>query len=900
MAPFWIGLALLVAACGSDDGTDSHGSGTGGQGAGASAGAGGSSAAPGGGAGGVAPGSEANCENGSDDDGDGAVDCADPDCGIQAVCALDPGGHVATLEVEAPGHTPFVLHGTLPVPPGVFPRADGKSPFGVLDSNGQTAPAQVEVVSRYPSGSADVVEVIARVGYDSASVKPGDRVRYEVRVLEHEAPTAPATVDLPQLFAAGPVPLDAQVKNLAVQGLRIRARDVFGHRYERDLLTGHPKLHRHGNLALSARTYGTLSPDPSAPKGAPNGTLPHLMGVHAYLTLRALEPAVELTLQISNGSAGKDAQDPSDDALDDLYFQDLELVLPPGWDVVASVSDPTLGTAHDEGQKRIFPVITPPASGMHVIPKYFHVSRRLVIAPSATLALAKELATHAGLGFAVPGQSSTDAAAELFSFENPATGRFLPPRHFIPNLDHVGKDVIRQKLTAELSKYSALVQTGKPLLDAGGKGMYPVMFGNLGPFQPWGVQYGGMTGGTEIHPFEGVDVATSASRDGYRFLELVHRMRAARQANHLYEANGEGIAWENWVVDGPNGKYAPLRLFNSWDLKVCSACDPFGFKNAPLHQKTHVTQNGQVPSYQADLVGYDPEDHQHLIRLVRTQVALVWLGNDPFAKDDLVATAELANIQLLPIPLWYSGTTPKPSLGSLYDHLPTPPGKGVSWGRGEWWMQYALLGAYSVADDTWRAKKRQTFFDVVVDQVLAPGIIPCSGYIGVNVNKNTENKYRSRRGNEAAFGDTVMLGTLRTVYEGIDPARVQTLTDLIAKSTKASILDGLSWNPAWNAPYVEMPTAPASGGTPYCKWSELPADAQGYAQASGANKYEIYLPIAFGSELTGDPEFLTKGDLVLGSQVQAPTLLAKLQKDGLDALPIRAPLIACLERGLCK
>src|SRR5690349_5395596 len=44
------------------------------------------------------------------------------------------GQEVGRLELGAPSESMFVLRGTLPVPPSTFPRADGKQPFGVVDS----------------------------------------------------------------------------------------------------------------------------------------------------------------------------------------------------------------------------------------------------------------------------------------------------------------------------------------------------------------------------------------------------------------------------------------------------------------------------------------------------------------------------------------------------------------------------------------------------------------------------------------------------------------------------------------------------------------------------------------------------------------------------------------------
>ena len=94
---------------------------------------------------------------------------------------------LAHLEVQAPRGKTFVLHGTLPLPPGVYPRADGQEPFGIV-SRGRlkpVIPAQVEVVSRHPNGDADVVEVIARVALDPRD-RPGSHVRFALVSAPHE------------------------------------------------------------------------------------------------------------------------------------------------------------------------------------------------------------------------------------------------------------------------------------------------------------------------------------------------------------------------------------------------------------------------------------------------------------------------------------------------------------------------------------------------------------------------------------------------------------------------------------------------------------------------------------------------------------------------------------------
>src|SRR5262245_37791292 len=43
---------------------------------------------------------------------------------------------VAVLETRTPRLPEFLLRGTVPVPPGTFPRADGLNPFSILDYDG--------------------------------------------------------------------------------------------------------------------------------------------------------------------------------------------------------------------------------------------------------------------------------------------------------------------------------------------------------------------------------------------------------------------------------------------------------------------------------------------------------------------------------------------------------------------------------------------------------------------------------------------------------------------------------------------------------------------------------------------------------------------------------------------
>ena len=126
---------------------------------------------------------------------------------------------LAEFEIEAPSRPDFVLHGTIPVPPGTYPRADGKLPLAIRGPNGFIVPTSVRTVSNYASASqgADVIEVAGRVGLPSGT-QAGKKLIYKVVYEPHE----PGAVSLPGV-----------VKTLldTPQSVVLRARDVFGHVY---------------------------------------------------------------------------------------------------------------------------------------------------------------------------------------------------------------------------------------------------------------------------------------------------------------------------------------------------------------------------------------------------------------------------------------------------------------------------------------------------------------------------------------------------------------------------------------------------------------------------------------------------------------------------------------------
>ena len=108
-------------------------------------------------------------------------------------------------------------------------------------------------------------------------------------------------------------------------------------------------------------------------------------------------------------------------------------------------------------------------------------------------------------------------------------------------------------------------------------GVYPVLSGVLGWAHPYGVGYGGMTGGAEINLFDGVETAWAGEKAGYQKFRILHRMHTDRMNNVLFNLDGEPSSADDWVTSGPSGNYVP---FNHFIVPYISGADAFGLHAA--------------------------------------------------------------------------------------------------------------------------------------------------------------------------------------------------------------------------------------------------------------------------------------------------------------------------------
>jgi len=751
-----------------------------------------------------------------------------------------PGAVIGQLEIVAPASSPFVLRATLPLQPGQYVAPGPTSPFVIVDPSNNQSPAQVEVVSRFPNAAdgADVVELLARVERP-AGVSAGTRIQYDVQLVQH-----PVGNDL--------VPLTTVANLMNTPGaFGLRTKDVFGHQYSANLGaalgTTRQRVLKNGPTVRQVRTYETLMPD--SPIGGNGGTLPHMMGVHAYFTTWAGEEFVSLDLRVNNGASGNDQLRDMDDPLGDLHFEQLEMVLPQGWTVLTAYDNPYLGEAYTEGIKRVWPIVDEiPGGDMHYMPSQSQFHRRMMLCAPGSESRAREYLDERNLAFCQPGEN---ASGEPFlSWWNPASARYYSQNLPLPMVDRIGAVSLRGDLSGKFNSMKTAVANGD-------SGPWPVEVPTHGWAHPMGGQFGGSHGGQEIHLTEGVRTAFAASNEGYRQLQLRHRMMTDRHPTALYNADGEPTSTEDWIVDGLNGPYLPAWV---WLRPVLFLGDPFGYNSTPDQQRQAVIAQGRKPSYQDSLAGFQMIDTEHLVRYTRNPKALVWLGNDSIARDDLTLQGELSRMSYSPLKQSDNGMMIVTGMATDREFVQSKPGDGFNINRGEGWMIDAIVSTYAITNPARRATLRPWFNDLL--DTVEMGQSVCTGAIGALPNGLYFNgQYRTRQSISEAIVDTALWSVRSTVFEQSDPGRSERLRQVLVRSAYALISD-IFWDHSVNMPWFYVAMGPFDQQQPsFC----------GYVPANGYENhddYQVWGSLAYGYLLTGDSLFMTRAHQLAGGNIQ--------------------------------
>lgn len=808
---------------------------------------------------------------------------------------LPIGQVVATLETTLGPDSSFALHGTLPVPAGTLIAGVRSAPFALRDSNGDLLTTQFEPVSRFanPSAGADVIEVIAQV-QAAPGARPGDRVRFDLVLGDPSETKVTGTRELPagasaaSLLAQGPAAPSADLAKLLGQpaSIRLTGRDASGALFAFEPLAATPiATPRNGAVEREVKTYGIMELESAGPKLAP---LPHLFGVHAYARVFAGGSRLELDLRINNGASGLDQ---ASSPLDDVYFAGLTLDVPAGFVVLEDVAAPG---SRGQGTER-FDLVAP-ATGkkawtfpgpVHFMPAQAQFHRRLVIVPAGSVEAKAVQGSEVpvaqdGLAFCVPGKSKGMPGGQLLSWSNPATPSFLAQAQVLPSLQHLGIAKLRAEQEDEyLESWLELV--------APSKANQP----RLGWAHPFGVAYGGMTGGSGIHLLEGVTVAMTASRRGYQSLVNLHRRQADRMPVAFYNTNGEPGSFSDWVQPATHpgrSDYMPFSYFNGSTptRHKPGKVDAFGYSKAPAHQRDFVRSQGLQPDYESKLAAFQPHDTQHLIRYTRAPKALAWLGNDSLAKDDLWLLAETFRLEYHQLPNSSGGYVQGTGLLAAMAEVEQHPGMGFDIGRGQGWGLDVVAATYALSqDDSWREQTRTQWLDVIVDLVAA-GQSDCSGIIqSKGTGRWLGGKYRVRQSIEQAILESGLEAILARAYRDVDTGRAADLDRILADSYRSMISD-LAWPKGNGGPWAHLAVGTKDGSKVFCDAGDLPDD--GHDEYTDG--YQVGQSLARGFGLTGDPAFLEKAAELAGDS----GLRRDLEANGLKNIANLAALLELAQR----
>ena len=795
---------------------------------------------------------------------------------------MSAGATVAQLETVLPSGASFVLHGTIPVPPGIVMPDAGTLPIAILDADGTPVPTQAEIVSRYANDTdgADVVELIARVKAPEGA-SAGDRATYAVTALAEPIPRIAPEEQTTAALVEGPAGLPNSVNSLLTSGsgIFLRSSDVHGHPYKVDLLDPNSatKVTKFGLAKAEVRTYAPMLP--ITPVEGANGTLPHLFGVHAYIETTANEEVVLLDLRVNNAPANTLSDTDLDDVVNRIYFGELELDLPSGWTALQAFPDPGMGANETVGGRNLISLVGPLAGGAkHMMPMQSQMVRRLALCKTDATDRAIEMLSAEGLAFCTPAMD-IQTGQDTWSWQNEITARYLAQSFQLPSLEHLGLDNVRNQLNNRFLQIKDVFDAGTDLGD------YPIRSSRLGWAHPYGVPYGGMTSGFEIHLFEGVDTVAARSIEGYRHFELLHRMHTDRQPNALWRLDGEPASFQDWFVEqGAEGEtsYVPMNYY----MKLLGGNDPIGIKSPPMAQVEAAANLGLEPDYQADLLGFESHDLQHLIRYTRSPKALAWIGNDTIAKDDLLMQAELVRLSYHPFYNNAYGNKMGTGMRTDIDDSVNHPGEGIDFGRGEAWGTDTTVAAYRLSDPA-RREVELAILEREAD-MLADSQIPCSGYImSKTAPKILLGMYKGAQAYEVSIVGNAIRGLNESVLRGNSLSKTAMIDDVLRRHY-LGFVSPLSWSSTLHGPWEMFATAP-NGVTsePYCDLDDQPVDGVAY----GVNKYQTWSTLGFAYDLTEDGQFLDRAADMIGGD-----LLTEMLGDGIDNIQNRAALLTVVQR----
>jgi hypothetical protein len=581
---------------------------------------------------------------------------------------------------------PVHVRGSVPVPANF----DIDSAWALAPSGASPIPAQLEVVTRGPGGAPEVVEVLARIPACDPPLRWADLIHSQ----------APPTADLPAPHAQLPAPI------------RLRARDA-GHTLHQAAIAPGAR----GHIAIQPRKHGPVHrQDRHAlvllPPAGAEALHPHLFGVHAYLGNWTDAAFLTLDLRIHNGLVSPDPEPSTLEApVGPLYFESLELVLPPGWSAILSVADPALGEPYASGDHTILPLIRPLGGDeLHLLPPASRLHRRLALYPTDDAAAAKAARLHldgAGRAICLP-------RADRWSWSNPETARYFPQRELLPDLSKIPAPT-PSRPTSFLERLVLSDASLTTLTRTGGQGQDLLTSPAIGWAHPWFRPSAGGHGGEGVNFLEGLRALATGDPHEFRRLELLYRANASRHATAAWRADGSSTRVEEWTDENGSLPFSYHLVGHATHRRLRLPCDGGPKLTAallaqlapdrrpPYDASSAWKADGKRPSDRSDLLAWQPHDGAHIIRFTAHAKALAWLTNDSLAIDDLLHEAERVRLALPTIP---NRAPPRTTLHQLSAYAAEQPHYGLPIGRELGWALDTTACAYSLGDDATRARLR--------------------------------------------------------------------------------------------------------------------------------------------------------------------------------------------------
>jgi hypothetical protein len=770
----------------------------------------------------------------------------------------------AVIECEIPNLNKFEVRGNVPLPVNhnlTITQRD--CPFTIVAPNGTELPTQCEIVTRAPNGKPAVVQVLAIATRDDLEV--GSRQEFEViEKAQTDVWKAPNEPVLSTFF----------VPDMAL----IRVEDAEGNSYTASFYVGDGDGEIR-NLAIGQVRSAVEIGRPITPEEHPT-PLTHAGGMQAVLIMRTDDTdVVEMSLSWFNGIIPN--------PINDLYFRKVELIIPDGWNVMPEWQESWMSDDYYiENGRRVFSLIKPRGDNKrHLLLQKDNRDWRLYFYPDEKEQEAMEIAGHKSWGVVREG---TRNGQRLWSWHNPATANYQAQRVIMPTLDHTAN--LLGLVAERKNTIYANIANGDAYEDSGGG------LGELGYRNPAGVTYGGMTGGTHINEFEGVETLAAARPAGLLYHRALSRMYGDRQrGGYIFTENCQPIEMDDYLNDDGS---LPWRMFNStfqpqnYPNRHLTDDEPFDFDMADRSQVDFVQSNGLQPPYEAAMRDYDPVDDQHLIRRMKDLYALVWLDNDYVSKKHIIMHCETIRMS-------YSETTGG-RLAEVMQQAQNRPHKGGGWGRAEAHILNAAAAGFAIADDAWRDRWSDwlaTAFEIIVTMQGQNGIWLRQFTGKVTTSFDFDGQYSAMRPNEHELMMHAVYALLRSVYEGADEGKAAALKfSLIGAMIGVWVFlwkwkqdnsgpDGQGW---WD-------TVAVGSLDP---WEDMwlnHGDHPPVQYAVYQDSYHTPVVLGYGMQLFQGTPIEPAMRRVVETYMENPDLLAELQNDGLQAMTNRAHLLAILQ-----